>query len=700
MSLGELRERAERQLGARAKHLGVRSEDLATVVRELDICKLMLEMQDEQLRSVQGELARSRKAYFELFELAPGGYLTLSAGGTILEANPSAARLFGVERLRLVGKRLTDFMSEHDADLFHMYQHHVFSSGARHPCELEFRGEDGRAFTARLDALPCAEQGDSCRAAINDVSELRHAEQSLHIEAARTRSLLDTAPDAVVGLDVDGCIDTFNPAAERMFGWTEREIRGRLLSELIPPEDLEAAAGVASPMPAMAGKLGARAPQRAARETPGTTLTGIRKGGERFPLELSIGEWHAGPDRKFIGILRDVSERSRFERELSRAGEMEAVGTLACGVAHDFRNLLQVIIGFIRLAVHDTSISRQARAYLERAADAAERGANLTDQLLTFSRHRSTRTEPLDLDATLLAASGLFERLLGDGVRLAVNTGAPGATVEADPIELDQIFMNLVTNARDAMTEGGSLTITTRPVTITPGDDDCAARPGRYVCIDVHDDGAGMDEATLAHIFEPFFTTKGTGRGTGLGLAMVVTIVERMGGFVDVESKPGDGTTFSLCLPCTDARPVSSRPAPACSTTMRGRILLAEDDPMVRHTLRKDLEALGFEVVEAESPERAVELGNERGGIDALVSDVMMPGLTGPELAARLRQDHPELPVLFLSAYTADELLERGAVDAEAALLQKPVRKEALASWLARLMPSSVSPRDSRHDTA
>jgi signal transduction histidine kinase len=358
--------------------------------------------------------------------------------------------------------------------------------------------------------------------------------------------------------------------------------------------------------------------------------------------------------------------RRHSEEQLRQSQKMEAVGQLAGGVAHDFNNLLLAIHGYSELALSQLNgADPAARRYIEEIRSAGERAAALTRQLLAFSRKQVLETRIVDLNGIVTGIESMLRRLLGEELELVVQLAPALADVTVDPSQMEQILMNLTVNARDAMPDGGRVTIETR-------------NEGDQVALVVSDTGVGMDAETVAHVFEPFFTTKEPGKGTGLGLSTVYGIVEQSGGHITVDSEPRRGTTFTILLPAAEA--VQQGPDEAEAEDVapgNERVLLVEDDPVVRELVRKALRENGYAVIEAGCPHEAIELAAIGGQFDLLLTDVVMPEMNGRQLAAAVASSQPEMRVLYTSGYTTDSVVQRG-VDS-GAFLQKPYRMADLA---------------------
>ncbi len=392
----------------------------------------------------------------------------------------------------------------------------------------------------------------------------------------------------------------------------------------------------------------------------------------------------AGAVAHYEWSFADITERRQLESQLRQAQKMEAVGQLAGGVAHDFNNLLTVIGGRCYLMLGKLGADDPLRREVELVRGAAERAARLTHQLLAFSRKQVLEPRVLDLNETVSGIEPLLRRLIGEHIEISVIQGPGLAHVKADAGQLEQVILNLAVNARDAMGRGGQLVLETANATL----DAAAARrspdlePGAYVMLSVTDSGHGMDAATRAQIFEPFFTTKEVGKGTGLGLATVYGIVKQSGGLIEVESEPGHGASFKVYLPAVQAPVEAAEPAKAPGTRLRGSEteLLVEDDPSLRTLAREILTVQGYTVIEAASPLEAIRIHERHAdAIHLLLTDVVMPEMNGPQLAAQLQAGRPGMEVLFMSGYTGSALALEGGGEFGGAFLAKPFTPDGLS---------------------
>jgi signal transduction histidine kinase/CheY-like chemotaxis protein len=381
----------------------------------------------------------------------------------------------------------------------------------------------------------------------------------------------------------------------------------------------------------------------------------------------------------------EMIEREAAERRLQQGQKMEAIGRMAGGIAHDFNNLLMAISGYSELALSKTDAEDPVHAYMLELRQACTRASDLTRQLLSFSRHQPVQPSVLDLNTVVRDLDGLLRRLIGEDVELSTVTHPRPSPVLADRSAIDQLVVNLAVNARDAMPTGGKLVIETSQIEVEDARREGLGelRPGSYVALSVEDTGVGMDSGTLVHLFEPFFTTKERGKGTGLGLATVHAIVKRYDGAIFVDSAPGVGSTFKVLFPRAAQAPAIAPIAPeiqAPSPAQAHTVLLVEDEPGVRGLLRTVLLQAGFSVFDASDAQRALQLFEQHGAIDLLVTDVVMPGLSGRALAEKLTALRPQLRVLFMSGYTEERIGLHGLAPSECAFLQKPYTLESFLS--------------------
>jgi PAS domain S-box-containing protein len=505
----------------------------------------------------------------------------------------------------------------------------------------------------------------------------------LRDQQARLEGILANTTDGIITIDESGIIESANPAAAQMFGRAEDELVGRNVQSLLggSPRDETGAF--------LRGFL---VPDGADPAAASHQIDGRRRDGKVFPLEYGIGALSLHGRRFFICTLRDMSERRATEEQLRQLQKMEAVGQLSGGIAHDFNNLLTVILGNAELLMDERDAPASRRSTLEIIRAAAERGAGLTQQLLAYSRRQSLRATSFDLNNLVGGMDELLSRSLGETIEIRTDLAADLWPVMADPSQVESALLNLAVNARDAMPEGGALTIETANVAL----DDVrnrSVRAGDYVMLAITDNGTGMEPDVAARAFEPFFTTKEVGKGTGLGLSMVYGFARQSGGDAVIESEPGRGTTVRLYLPRALAMADEAAPSGAAIARSAGgeTILVVEDDDMVRHTVVIQLGSLGYRVIEAANgPQALAKIAEAHGPVDLLFTDMVMPrGMNGRQLAEAARHLIPSLRVLYTSGYDRNAIDADGQADGSLDMLGKPYQMGELARMVRKILDDS-----------
>ncbi|MEO8563101.1 MAG: ATP-binding protein [bacterium] len=553
------------------------------------------------------------------------------------------------------------------------------------PAHFELRDTVGdRCF--EFDAMLAADQ---LAVYWRDVTSTRRNEDARSASDAELRAthrrleeMVAGAPLAIMVLDNDTNVLMWNEASAEMFQWTADEVLGRPLPT-VPTEEREILEGM-------------RARERRGESIRGESTRRQRKDGTILDVQLSTAPLR---DRDglvigVIGMIADVSEQRRLEAQLRMAQKMEAVGLLAGGVAHDFNNLLTAIKGFASLLQMAIPAGDESGEFVDEIGKAADRAATLTAQLLAFSRQQLLRPEPIDLNARVRGLERMLGLLVSEGGELALELDQELGLVLADPGQVEQIVLNLAVNARDAIASihGGRITIATSNATLRDEFTGWRVKPapGEYVRLDVRDNGVGMDASTQARIFDPFFTTKPAGHGTGLGLATVYGIAKQSGGYVWVESTPGQGSTFTVFLPRAHEGPRSSSLTVEAEAGGTDLVLLVEDEEGVRRVARRALELQGYRVLEAASADEALALAAAHP-IRLMISDVMMPGMLGPALAKEIHRFLPDLPVLLMSGHS-DQVVREGLIDPSVLFLPKPFTPSQLVASARRAL--GVAKRD------
>jgi len=529
-------------------------------------------------------------------------------------------------------------------------------------------------------------------ASIGIALQRRRAEDERRSSEERYRALYTESRDAVMLSTYESGFIAGNPATVKLFRCRDEEdFKGRTPASLSPerqPDGTLSAERVGAVMRA-AFEKGSHAFEWTHRRADGT----------EFPATVLLSRLESSPGM-LLSTVRDVSEQSALEGQLRQAQKMEAVGRLAGGVAHDFNNHLTAISGYSELALAELRPEDPLAQDLEEIRNAAIRATSLTRQLLMFSRKQVVELKVVDLDEIVASIEPMLRRLIGEDVSLSTSLARAAALVKADVGQVEQVIMNLCVNARDAMPQGGRIRIETRCVAL----DEAYARahidvaPGPYVALSVEDSGCGIDAATRAHLFEPFFTTKEVGKGTGLGLSTVYGIVKSCGGCIDVESEVGRGATFTIYLPRTPealARDGGRGGKPAAPSRGHETILLAEDDEIIRGLSVRVLESSGYKVLCARDGADALAVsGRHEGKVDLLITDVVMPGMNGRELAVQHAALRPDTRLLYVSGYTADALSVRGGLEPGVSLLEKPFTPVALLRRVREILDGQAGGRE------
>jgi two-component system, cell cycle sensor histidine kinase and response regulator CckA len=519
--------------------------------------------------------------------------------------------------------------------------------------------------------------------------ERKEAENALKESEEKLRSLTETAADPITMIDEEGNIVFWNHAAERVLGYQACEVMGKSLHKLLAPKRYIDAYE----------KGYARYRETGLGPTIGKTLemAAIQKDGAEIPVEVSFSVTQIKRKRHAIGIIRDISERKqaaeeriKLEEQLRQSQKMEAIGTLAGGIAHDFNNILTAIIGFSTLIKMKLEVGDPLQMDIDNILAASDRAANLTGSMLAFCRKQVMTRKPVDLNAIIRNAASFLGRVIGEDVELKMNLTGSSWNIFADSVQIEQVLMNLATNARDAMPHGGTLFIETSSVDLDIDfiDKHGYGVPGTYAMLTLSDTGGGMDEETAKRIYDPFFTTKPVGKGTGLGLSVVYGIVKQHDGFISCYSEKGKGTTFSVYMPIIDELAVSSDATPTAPVSRGSEtILLVEDDGDVRKPIKLYLENYGYRVIEAADGEEGVDkfVANEEK-IDLALIDVIMPRLNGREVYRRIRERKPDIKVIFMSGYTADILEQEKMVEEGINLLMKPTVNRELLKTVRNLL--------------
>jgi PAS domain S-box-containing protein len=635
----------------------------------------------EQLLVVEGRLALAQ-------EVARMGYWDWDTATDTVECSDELYRIFGLPLPADGGAEYTAFQGVHPDDLSSVQEAIRIGLEMHQPYEVEHRvvhpNGDERAVVARgvasygADGKPTRVFGISY-----DVTEHRQAERELRARNALYHDLFEAAGDMIFLTDLDGEVRSVNRAAEEALDYPRDHLSGRNVFEALMSEsDAQVARAHLDSL-----IVGSSVSEFLA-------ISFIAEDGTEIPVESSttiLGE-DGSPDG-LLWIARDQRERNSLEGQLRQAQKMDAVGSLAAGIAHDFNNVLLVILGLSEIVMAQSS-DEAVQRNVGKIDQAAQHAAELTHQLLAFSRQQVLRPEVTDLNGVVDEALGVLTRTLGENIDVRCDLDLALHQILIDRSQLMQVVYNLAVNARDAMPTGGTLTIQTTNTEL----DEAFARAhpgvtaGPHVLLQLGDSGHGMDEETRSRVFDPFFTTKG--EGTGLGLATVYGIVRQSGGYIWLYSEPGLGTIFKIYLPSTTQKASEARePQPQASLHGTGKILVVEDEEMVRLLVAELLESFGYEVHSASGPKEALQLTDEElRSFDVLMTDIVMPGMTGRELAEHVAAIHPTLRVLFTSGYPEDVAIRTEIGEARAHFIDKPYRSAELAEMIQRML-AGASPK-------
>lgn len=650
----------------------------------------------EESERAEAALLEAEAKYRQLVEQVPAISYVAEAGayGRFLYVSPQVKSILGYNPQDCLQDPHFWWNHLHPDDHAIALLKETWEPGRRFQVEYRMPRQDGQEAWIRDEAfifLDPATGKRMTRGLMIDVTDRKRAEDARHESEERyhvfvsqsTEGIYRTEHEAGVPVDLPiaeqialslktGYIAECNDAMAKMYGFgNSQQLIGQRLSDLLIADD-----PVTREFMETYIRSGYRITDWESHERDS-------QGRLKIFRNTMMGIVEDGKLMRSWGIQRDVTERMQLEERLRNAQQLEAIGRLAGGVAHDFNNILSIIMGHGELLLRTLELDEQSRNGLEQIQRAAERAASLTHQLLAFSRRQVLQPRVLDLNEAVAGTQRMLARVIGEDIELVARLYPSLLLVKADPGQMEQVLMNLAINARDAMPHGGQLTMTTSTLDITA---ECSRRydlgPGRYAMLEVTDTGQGMDVATLSHIFEPFFTTKPTGKGTGLGLATVYGIVKQSGGNVQVESKPGQGTVFRILLPSEDGARLWPHERRAGEKIAGGweTILIAEDEPDLRDLTRMFLLDYGYTVITAPSAEQALEMAENLGDpIHLLLTDVVMPGMSGRQLAQRILKGRPEIKVVYMTGYTDDMVMQHDVLEPGVQLLQKPFTRADLA---------------------
>jgi PAS domain S-box-containing protein len=578
------------------------------------------------------------------------------------------SRVLTPEGAQAAGARLETLRAGHDVPFFY---------------ETELVRKDGTILLVEVNSTSIIKDGAIIArlGAARDITMRKQADAALRESEERFRATFEQSAAGMAHTTLEGQYVRVNQRLCDIVGYTREELLARRFQDITHPDDLDV--DLVALRQLLANEIQTLSREKRYLHKDGSTIW--------IDLTVSILREPSGEPKFIITVVQDITGRKQLEQELLHAQRLEGVGQLAGGIAHDFNNLLTVIGGRGHLALGKLQPGDPLRRDFELIQKTADRAATLTRQLLAFSRKQILQPRVVDPNELIQNASSLLNRLIGEDIELAFVPAADLGRVHVDPGQLEQVIVNLVVNARDAMPRGGRVTIETANVVLDAGYAalHVGVAPGPYVQLAVSDTGMGMDRATQARIFEPFFTTKGPGKGTGLGLATVYGIVKQSGGHIRVYSEPGAGTVFRIYLPRTDATVETQASVDATLPQGRETVLLVEDEGEVRHFAREVLERAGYTVLEATSVDDAILISERHLGlINVLVTDVVMPGMSGRALGEAIAGARPEMKILYMSGYTDDAMIRHGVLEAGIQFLEKPFTPQALTVKVREVLDS------------
>ncbi len=647
------RKNAEEKVKKHQQHL---ERTVREKTAELVQSNEQLSREIHERRQMEADLRAGEEKYRNLFEYSNDCIFLHDLQGKIIDVNNKVLEQFGVHKSDAHNLTIQDFLSPDAVDPMQKAIDTLVQKGFVN-FENQFRKKSGEFFPAEVSSsLFTVGDRRVIQNIVRDVTERKHMEKELQKTKEHLENVIDNAVEAIGIVNLEGKFVLWNKRAEEIFGYLHEEVKNQHYSFMYADQQ------------AMNQLLDTLRKESVVRQV---EMLMRRKDGQAVPMELSMNLLRDGDGNKVgsLCLAKDLREKKLMEQKLLHAAKMEAVGTLAGGIAHDFNNLLQAVQGYAELLLLGREPSDNDYQELREIKHAAQRGAQLSRQLLTFSRKMESQLRPVALNRQIEETQNLLRRTIPKMISIDLQLQEELDLVNADPVQMEQILINFGLNAKDAMVEGGRINIATRNVNLDT--EFCRKRPevkpGAYVLLSVSDTGAGMDQDTLQHIFDPFFSTKEVGKGTGLGLSLVYGIVKNHGGYIECTSEPGRGTRFDVYLPSlpTSAEPAESR---AVSSPPRGKetILVVDDEKPVRNMLMRMLTQFGYAVITAPDGERALDTYRaEMERIDLIILDVIMPGMGGRQCLKRLLEINPGAVIIMASGYTDTgpirTLIEEGA---------------------------------------
>lgn len=667
---GEWELQDDSQMFKRSDEIGALAREFNRMRSQLKIAFDSLELRLAELRQTQEALKQSEAHYRSLFDGVPVGIYRTAPDGAIIDANPTLAHMLGYrDRRELIEENASEFYV-HFKDREH-WMKRIETEGGYDHAEIQMRHRGGNIIWVEDQSRAVHDTEGRVmyyEGSLKDITERKKAEEDLvenkekyrqlYTEAKRAeevyRSLLNSSADAIVIYDLEGKTQYVSPAFTNLFGWKLEEVRN-IRIPFVPESEKEASDAVIREL------------IEQGKPCQGYETKRFTKNGRILEVSISASRYddHTGSPAGILVIIRDISKRKQLEAQLTMAQKMEAIATLAGGIAHDHNNMMMGILGSVSLMLNTMDSSHPHYDHVKRIENLIHSSSKLTSQLLGYARQGKYEIKPLDLNELVRESAETFGRTRKE-IEIHLELSRELRALEADKSQIEQILMNLFINAADAMPKGGTLSITSANLThLEIRGKPYQPKPGNYLELRLQDTGVGMDEKTMERIFEPFFTTKEMGRGTGLGLASVYGIVKSHRGYIDVESAEGQGTTFTIYLPATEKQVKKSKESVDPIRKGKGTILLVDDEETVLYVGAKMLEHLGFQILKAQKGEEAVSLYSEKKrSIDLVVLDMIMPGMGGGQLYDILKEIDPDVKVILSSGYSLDgqagEIMDRG----------------------------------------
>ena len=628
-------------------------------------------------KQMEEALRRSEERHRNIVQAAMDGYVLMDMEGRLIEVNESYCRMSGYSAEELLGMRASQLEADHSAEEIAAHSRWMMEQGQTR-FETRHRRKDGAVYDIEISIQHRPAEGGQLVCFLRDISERKQAEKAVQ----RLTAAIEQAAEVIVITDPEGNIEYVNPAFERLTGYGRDEALGQ------NPRILKSGQQDDTFYMELWRTISSGSTWRG-------RLVNKRNDGTVFTEDATISPVRdeAGRIVNYVAAKRDISEEVRLQGQLFHAQKMESVGRLAGGVAHDFNNMLGVILGHTELALECAKPEDSIRAALQEIHKATIRSADLTRQLLAFARKQTISPKVIALNDCISGVLTMLKRLIGENVELGWFPGRDLLPVKIDPSQVDQLLANLAVNARDAISEVGKITIATENISLTdlPIANREGVAPGDYVLLTVSDNGAGMSQEVIDHIFEPFFTTKDVGRGTGLGLSTVYGIVKQNSGFLNVDSEPGRGATFKIYLPCAPMQVPGVSQAGSAKKVLTGTetVLLVEDERAILALGKAILERQGYTVLAARGPAEALSMAqSHKDPVHLLITDVIMPEMNGRELRDRLQAVKQGFKCIFMSGYTADVIAHHGVLDQGIDFLQKPFSVKALAQKVRDVLDS------------